>query len=177
MSNPAPHAEKYYDLILMGLGYLNRARYVPVRKGKPYLAVEVVALHGSESDLRDPEHRKLLPRIDCRVVGAEAQLIVDALLPDIEARKTVLVGFKIGDLTAPQAFTYAKGAKAGESGLCQKARLLKIDWVKVDGQHVALPQRIEAEGSVPEGADDSAPEDQSSANVPPVRNRSAKKVA
>lgn len=120
---------------------------------------------------------KAYDNVGAITTSAAVSIIVNALLPDIEARKTVLVGFKIGDLTAPQAFTYAKGAKAGENGLCQKARRLKIDWVKVDGQHVALPQRMEAEGSVPEGEDDSAPEDQSSADVPQTRTRSARKVA
>jgi hypothetical protein len=45
----------------------------------------------------------------------------------------VLVGFKLGDLYV-DTFTYQSGDKAGEIGVSLKSRLLRIDWVKVNGK-------------------------------------------
>jgi aminopeptidase N len=56
-------------------------------------------------------------------------------MPEIEANKAVLVGFKLGDLYA-DTFTYTHGEKAGQPGVSLKARLLQIRWAKVDGETV-----------------------------------------
>ena len=61
--------------------------------------------------------------------------MVRDLMPDTEAGKSVLVGFKLGDLTA-ETFIYEKGPKAGQTGVSLKARLLRIAWAKVDGKTV-----------------------------------------
>jgi hypothetical protein len=114
------HAQpKYFDLHITGLGYLNRVRELPVKRGQPFLAVDISALHGEIDNVE-------YTRFDCRVSGKEAQAIVRELMPAVEQGKKVLVGFKLGDLY-------------GETGVSLKARLLKIDWAKVDGQPFALP--------------------------------------
>jgi hypothetical protein len=120
-------ASEYFDLETTGLGYLNRAREIPTR-GEPFLAVDIAALHGAKSNVE-------YTRFDCIVRGAKAINIVKNLMPDIEADKAVLVGFKIGDLY-PDTFTYTHGEKAGRMGVSLKARLLQIRWAKVDGEFV-----------------------------------------
>ena len=54
---------QYFDLHTSGIGYLNRIRNVTVRKGKPFLAVTVAALHGATENIE-------YTYIDCRVTGA-----------------------------------------------------------------------------------------------------------
>ena len=125
-SAPAVSSE-YFDLETSGLGYLNRAREVPTR-GEPFLAVDIAALHGAKSNVE-------YTRFDCIVRGAKAINIVRNLMPEIEAGKAVLVGFKIGDLYA-DTFTFTHGEKAGQTGVSLKARLLQIRWAKVDGETV-----------------------------------------
>lgn len=122
---------KYFDLHVTGIGYLNRAREVPVKRGQPFLAVDISALHGEADNVE-------YTRFDCRVSGKEAQAIVRQLMPAIEAERKVLVGFKLGDLYA-ETFTYQRGEKQGQTGVSLKARLLRITWAKVDGESVALP--------------------------------------
>jgi len=119
---------QYFDLHTRGIGYLNRAREVPVQRGEPFLAVDIAALHGSADAV---EHTYF----DCRVSGREAQALVRRAMPHLALKRKVLVGFKIGDLYA-ETFTYERGAKQGQTGVSLKARLLRIDWMRVDGQSV-----------------------------------------
>ena len=118
---------EYFDLQTTGLGYLNRAREVPTR-GDSFLAVDIAALHGAKDNVQ-------YTRFDCIVRGKKAQEIVRRLMPDIEADRAVLVGFRLGDLYA-DTFKYTSGEKAGEVGVSLKARLLQITWAKVDGEAV-----------------------------------------
>lgn len=117
----------FFDLQTIGLGYLNRAREVSTR-GEPFLAVDIAALHGAKDNVK-------YTRFDCIVRGKKAQELVRKLMPDIEAERKVLVGFRLGDLYA-ETFTYTTGDKAGEAGVSLKARLLKIVWARVDGNTV-----------------------------------------
>jgi hypothetical protein len=70
-------------------------------------------------------------------VGREAQTLVRRLMPQIALGKTVLVGFRLGDLI-PETFVYQKGERQGETGISLRANLLKIAWIKVDGKTVEL---------------------------------------
>lgn len=121
--------KQYFDLHTCGIGYLNRLREVKPTRGKPFLAVDIVALHGSSDDVQRT-------RFDCRVSGAEAERVLrEELMDPIEAEKKVLVGFKIGDLYV-DTFVYQQGDRAGETGISLKARLLRLAWAKVDGESV-----------------------------------------
>lgn len=131
----------YFDLHTSGLGYLNRARFVEVRQGEGYLAVDIVALTG---DADDPQRT----RFDCNVVGTDAKDAVEFLKPMIDARQKVLVAFKVGDMT-PDTFVYRKGDKAGKTGVSLKCRLLQVRWAKVDGQEVELPGKDAPRDSTP----------------------------
>jgi len=122
---------KYFDLHTTGIGYLNRAREVQVQRGQPFLAVDISALHGEIDNVE-------YTRFDCRVSGKEAQAVIRELIPAVKAGSKVLVGFKLSDLYA-ETFTYERGQRQGQTSVSLKARLLKIDWAKVDGQPFALP--------------------------------------
>ncbi|KNX78310.1 hypothetical protein DA83_23295 [Pseudomonas sp. 250J] len=127
MTNQSNEA-KYFDLHTTGIGYLNRIREVSPRKGSPFTCVTVAALHGSVDKAE-------YSYIDCNVVGAEAESLVKRCLKAVEAKKKVLVSFRIGDIWA-DAFTYDKGERKGQSGASLKGRLLFIGWIKVDGKLV-----------------------------------------
>lgn len=119
---------RYFDLHITGIGYLNRIRSVPVRRGQDFLAVDISALHGASDEVE-------YTRFDCKVSGEDAKAIVASLEQAVKQERSVLVGFKLGDLYA-ETFTYEKGAKAGQTGVSLKARLLFIAWAKVDGKDV-----------------------------------------
>lgn len=119
---------KYFDLHTTGIGYLNRARIIKPQRGDEFVAVDIAALHGDAENVQ-------YTRFDCRVTGKDAQLIVRQAIADIENDRRVLVGFKLSDLYA-ETFTYKNGERAGETGISLKARLIRIHWVKVDGETV-----------------------------------------
>ena len=121
----------YFNLHITGLGYLNRIREVPVKRGNNFLAVDVSAIHGKSDEIQ-------YTRFDCRVSGKEAETILAQIQPMIEDDKSkVLVGFKLGDLYA-DTFVYQKGKKKGQTGVSLKARLLRIEWVKINGKLIEL---------------------------------------
>lgn len=124
--NTSDQETKYFDLHATGIGYLNRVREVPVKRSQPFLAVDISALHGDSEDIQ-------YTRFDCRVSGSDAKTIIEQLMPVINDNNKVLVGFKLGDLYV-DTFTYKSGDKAGQTGVSLKARLLRIDWVKVNGK-------------------------------------------
>lgn len=148
MSNQSNEA-KFFDLHTTGIGYLNRIRTVTPRKGKPFTCVTIAALHGS-TDKAEYSY------IDCNVVGAEAESLIKRCQQAVEAKKKVLVSFKIGDIWA-DAFTFDKGEKAGKPGASLKGRLLFIGWIKVDKELVyeAKPKGADQQASNqhPAGAD------------------------
>lgn len=129
INNPTTNNQetKFFDLHVTGIGYLNRVREVPVKRSQPFLAVDISALHGDSEDVQ-------YTRFDCRVSGSDAKTIIESLMPVIDDDKNkVLVGFKLGDLYV-DTFTFKSGDKAGQTGVSLKARLLRIDWVKVNGK-------------------------------------------
>ena len=126
----------FFNLHVEGVGYLNRVRAVKPKKGREFLACTVSAMRGSTEDIS-------YTKFDCRVSGSAAQKIVEFLEPWVTAEKTVLVGFRIGDIY-PELFTYEKGEKAGQSGVSIKGRLLRVKFAKVNGEAVDLPQSASA---------------------------------
>ena len=117
---------KYFDLHTTGIGYLNRVREVTPKEGSPFLSVTIAALRGSVDNAQ-------YTHFECRVSGHQAQQIVRQVQPAVEGRLKVLIGFTLSDLYA-ETFTFRNGDKAGETGVSLKARLLRLAWVKVDGQ-------------------------------------------
>ncbi|MGQ0697512.1 MAG: STY4534 family ICE replication protein [Panacagrimonas sp.] len=120
--------KSYFDLHITGLGYLNRIREVKPKKGDSFLACDIAALNGSSDNVS-------YVRFDARVSGTEAQHLVRRCNNAVEAKKKVMIGFRLGDLWT-DIFTYTKGNNAGKPGVSLKVRLLFISWIKVDGQLV-----------------------------------------
>ena len=135
---------KYFDLHVHGIGYVNRIREVPVKRGNPFWACDIAALHGAEDDIE-------YTRFDCRVSGTEAIKLIQRLQPANAEEKKILIGFKLGDLYT-DVFIYKSGDKQGETGVGLKARLLYISWIKVDGEKVytAPPKAEPVKDQTPE---------------------------
>jgi hypothetical protein len=129
-SNTSP---KYFNLHTAGIGYVSRIREVPVKRGAPFLACNISALHGAADAV---EYTKF----DCRVSGGEAEKLIRRCMDAVAEEKKVLVGFNLGDLY-PDLYTKADGTPA----VSLKARLLRIDWIKIDGQHVYTAPKRDAE--------------------------------
>lgn len=118
----------YFDLHTNGIGYLNRIREVSVRKGTPFMAVTVAALHGAADQVE-------YTYIDCKVAGGEAERLIRRCQQAESAGRKILVAFRIGDLWI-DTFTYDRGEKIGQTGASLKGRLLFITWIKIDGETV-----------------------------------------
>ena len=139
MSQPSPsgNSATFFNLHVEGVGYLNRVRTVRPKKGQAFVACTVSAMRGSVDDIG-------YTKFDCRVSGTDAQQIVRMLEPEVAADKPVIIGFRIADIY-PETFTYEKGDRKGETGVCIKGRLLRIKFAKVNGESVELPAATERE--------------------------------
>lgn len=138
------HTEnEYFDLHTTGVGYVNRIREVKPKKGNAFWACQIAALRGSKSAVE-------YSYFDCRVSGAEAAKVIKRLEKANQEDKQILVGFKLGDQYS-ETFVYQSGQKKGEIGICTKAHLLFIGWVKIDGETVySAPKKEETNSSTNE---------------------------
>ena len=138
---------KAFNLIMEGVGYLNRVRWVQVKKDPSYLCCTVNAMMGVEGEVE-------FVSIDCRVVGQQAIEVVDLLSEAVEARSKVIVGFRASD-PKPDFYSFPD-AKTKETINREgfKARLLQITYAKVDGQRIDIPlvERPAASGGQPGSA-------------------------
>ena len=137
--SPSGNSATYFNLHVEGVGYLNRVRSVRPKKGQAFVACTVSAMRGSVDDIG-------YTKFDCRVSGADAQQIVRMLEPEVAADKPVIIGFRIADIY-PETFTFEKGERKGETGVCIKGRLLRIKFAKVNGESVELPGEAERESA------------------------------
>ncbi|AYN19578.1 DUF3577 domain-containing protein [Alcaligenes aquatilis] len=114
--------KSYFDLHTSGIGYIQRAREVPVRGGRraqPFLACTIAALVGSAEN---PTYRYF----DVKVSGAEAKKLVQSYIGVDDPKQRPLVRFRTGDLRS-DPFIRDKGDKKGQAGASLKARLLKAE--------------------------------------------------
>ncbi|QLQ32078.1 MAG: DUF3577 domain-containing protein [Candidatus Thiothrix singaporensis] len=126
---------QYFNLHTSGIGYISRIREVSPKRGQPFLACKVSALCGAADAV---EYRPF----DCRVSGAEAEKLVRRCQEAVEAERKVLISFNIGDIY-PDLYE-----SNGETKVMMKGRLLRIDWIKVDGQNVySAPRRETSEAA------------------------------
>jgi hypothetical protein len=119
---------KYFDLYTTGIGYLSRVREVTSTKGDPFPSITLAALRGNADDAQ-------YTHFDCVLSGQQAKDLVRQLQPAVDGDCKVLVGFLLNDLYG-QPFVFQNGDKAGDAGVNLKARLLRIEWAKVDGKSV-----------------------------------------
>lgn len=128
-------ANKYFDLHTTGIGYLNRIREVPVKKGNSFWACNIAALRGSSDDVE-------YTYFDCKVSGTDAANLMQRCNSWIEKAEKlgkpepkILIGFNIGDIYT-ETFTYGSGKKKGETGVSLKGRLVYISFITIDGIEV-----------------------------------------
>ncbi len=158
-ANQTPEVVSYFNLHTQGIGYLNRIREVPIRRGQPFLACDIAALHGAANAVE-------YTRFDCKVSGAEAERLVRRCMDAVQAEKKVLLAFRIGDLWV-DPFLYEKGEKQGLPGASLKGRLLFIEWIKVDGAlEYKAPARQEAIAPAAQTLNDEPAEDSAPADAP-----------
>ena len=121
-----------FNLIVEGVGYLNRVRSVTPKKGPAYLACTSNAMMGESTAVE-------YVSIDCRIVGKQALEAVQQLADAVKAKQKVIVGFRAGD-PKPDFYEFTDsntGEVVQREGL--KARLLQLTFAKVDGQKVDIP--------------------------------------
>jgi len=136
-SSQVHQTSSFFNLHVDGIGYLNRVRTVKPKNGQEFLACTVAALRGSDRDVS-------YTKFDCRVSGADAQAIVRRLESDVAAERTVIIGFRTADIY-PELFTFEKGDRKGQPGVSIKGRLLRIKFVKVNGEPIDVPQPARAD--------------------------------
>jgi Protein of unknown function (DUF3577) len=122
-------SKKYYDLNTTGLGLVGGIRTESPRRGERFLACAIKALHG-------PRDKAEYVDYDARVVGKEAQRLILRCQRAVDAGCEVLISFRVG----VRWFCIIKYAeshpKAGEIDVIQKARLLSIYSMDIDGVRV-----------------------------------------
>ncbi|MBR9910309.1 MAG: DUF3577 domain-containing protein [Gammaproteobacteria bacterium] len=122
---------KYFDLDIKGIGYLNRVRDVMPEGKTPFLGVTISALWGAVDNTQ-------YTRFECIVVGEEAKDLARQLKTAVDADFKVLVGFHLSGLRA-EPFVYTQGDRSGTTGVNLNARLLRFQWIKVEGQPFPVP--------------------------------------
>lgn len=119
------------NLHTRGVGFINRLRWVSVRKGDPYLCVAIGAQYGVANENGHFESSLY----DLRVVAGKAIEAVKQLEETFKAGKTIYVEFLAGD-TRAEAFQYKTGSREGEWGASIKGTLLQVRGAWVDGERV-----------------------------------------
>ncbi|WP_447883162.1 STY4534 family ICE replication protein [Serratia fonticola] len=131
----------FFNLHINGLGYLNNIREIEGRNSGSMLCCTLNALSGSTEK---PEYT----RFDIVVTGKEAKDLVKRCRKAVAENKKVLVGFRLSNLTH-EIFTLTKGEHAGEQRVSLKARLIKVDWVKIGTEMVHKSEKAEEPVSTP----------------------------
>ncbi len=150
---------KYFDIHVIGLGYLNRVRTVNPEKGDAYESVSISALHGRSDS---PSYSYF----DTRVVGGEALDFVKTYKEEINDRDSkVLVRFKVGDAEAT-SYEVKSGDKKGSRNHVIKARLLQITWASINGEVVLNMAGHEGGNEFPDNAERSSAPASTGNNTP-----------
>ena len=124
----------FFDLFTTGIGYLNRVTEVVPEDGLPFLVVKIAALRGTTSKVRKTF-------FDAQVSGNQAHEWVRLLVDDVVQQRNVLIRFRLSDL---EGVLYMNDDEAfAEPRVSLRARLVGIDWARVDGK-VVKPERLVA---------------------------------
>ena len=82
-------------------------------------------------------------RFDATVAGKEATDLISRCQKAVDEDQKVLLGFTLSNLTS-DIFTLNKGDHAGEQRVSLKARLIKVDWIKIGQAMVYKAEKSEA---------------------------------
>ncbi|EJL81870.1 STY4534 family ICE replication protein [Pantoea sp. GM01] len=120
-NNTSTKAE-YFNLNIKGLGYLSKIRRIETLTGS-FLSVVINALSG-------PTDNPTYVRFDSTVAGKEATDLMSRCQKAVDEDQKVLLNFTLSNLTS-DILTLNKGDHAGEQRVSLKARLIKVDWIKI----------------------------------------------
>lgn len=113
---------EYFNLTIKGIGYLSNIRQVNHQNGS-FLSCVINALSG-------PTDNPAYVRFDISVAGKEATSLIARCQKAVDEDKKVLLGFNLSN-PSTDIFTLNKGDHAGEQRVSLKARLIKVDWIKI----------------------------------------------
>lgn len=122
-ANTTSTKAEYFNLNIKGLGYLSNIRRIETLTGG-FLSVVINALSG-------PTDNPTYVRFDATVAGKEATDLKSRCQKTVDEDQKVLLGFfTLSNLTS-DIFMLNKGDHAGEQRASLKARLIKVDWIKI----------------------------------------------
>ncbi len=136
-NNSQTGKSEYFNLLINGLGYVSNIRHVTGTSGQ-FLSCVINALSG-------PADKANYVRFDVTVAGKEATDLIARCQKASDEDQKVLIGFTLSNLSA-EIFTLKSGDHAGEQRVSQKARLIKVDWIKIGQKQV---YKAEKPDSVP----------------------------
>lgn len=93
--------------------------------------------------LSGPTDNPTYVRFDATVAGKEATDLISRCQKAVDEDQKVLLGFTLSNLTS-DIFTLNKGDHAGEQRVSLKARLIKVDWIKIGQAMVYKAERSES---------------------------------
>lgn len=140
-------SKDYFNLTINGLGYLSNVRQVNAQTGT-FISCVINALSG-------PSDSPSYVRFDVTVAGKEASSLINRCQKAVDEDKKVLIGFVLSN-PSTDIFQLKNGEHAGESRVSLKARLIKVDWIKIGQDMVFKTERAE-----PQQAQNSASQQQS----------------
>ncbi|EKQ6922261.1 DUF3577 domain-containing protein [Escherichia coli] len=126
---------EYFNLTLKGLGYLSNIRQVNHQNGT-FLSCVVNALSG-------PTDSPSYVRFDVTVAGKEATSLIARCLKAVDEDRKVLIGFTMSN-PSTDIFTLNRGEHAGEQRVSLKARLIKVEWIKIGQDMVYKTEKSES---------------------------------
>lgn len=125
----------YFNLTIKGLGYLSHVRQVNGQHSD-FTCCVINALTG-------PTDNPNYTRFDITVAGKETTALIHRCQKAVDEDKKVLLGFTLSNLSA-DIFTLSKGEHAGEQRVSLRARLIKIDWIKVGQEKVYQAEKSDS---------------------------------
>ncbi|EEG9061444.1 STY4534 family ICE replication protein [Escherichia coli] len=126
---------EYFNLTLKGLGYLSNIRQVNYQNGT-FLSCVVNALSG-------PTDSPSYVRFDVTVAGKEATSLIARCQKAVDEDRKVLIGFTMSN-PSTDIFTLNRGEHAGEQRVSLKARLIKVEWIKIGQDMVYKTEKSES---------------------------------
>lgn len=127
-------SKDYFNLTINGLGYLSNVRQVNAQSGT-FISCVINALSG-------PSDSPSYVRFDVTVASKEASSLINRCQKAVDEDKKVLIGFVLSN-PSTDIFQLKNGEHAGESRVSLKARLIKVDWIKIGQDMVFKTERAE----------------------------------
>ncbi len=127
----------YFSFIATGVAYVNRVKQIlPQAGGRAFAPYWTANLAVLVSEGNDVQYRY----IDCTIPAEEAVKLICLYSAEANDRKSkVLCGFRVANLRA-ETFT----RNNGEIVSLLKGRLIKVNWLKVNGRIVHSAESVDS---------------------------------